>query len=503
VAVALLGSCRPGGLRTITAPELEAHVAFLASDSLRGRLTGSPEIVRAEEYIAEAFRSFGLEPLSGNQDYYVDFTAWRVGYDPRATTVEVTGGTTPIAMAVLGVDYRPFDFSGVGSVDADLVFAGYGITAPEHDWDDYRDLDVRGKVVLLLRYEPNEDDPASPFDGARHTSHAYFATKIRNAQTHGALGMLLFTTPLTNPPEEDLRATQIYRLHPEELEEWDEGDASFLALQISQVYADKITRAGGAAIRDLQAAVDQGTSPAELGPAGLRVSVSVTRGGAPEAMAARNVAGYLRGQRTDEIVVVGAHHDHIGAFSAPSGETGTADTIYNGADDNASGAAGVLELAQAFAALRTPPLRSMLFVTFSGEEQYLLGSAALLESGRLDPASVTFMLNLDMIGRNPGGNLQVYGTASGAGLVELMARVNQAPGLPLAYPREAGSGMDSDHSSFRVRGIPVLFFHTGPHDDYHGLDDEADRIDYAHMERVVELAYRVLEDRVGGTDAID
>jgi len=408
------------------------------------------------------------------------------------TTLAVTSSSAPVAAGKLGADFRPFDFSSTGTVNAELVFAGYGITAPEYAYDDYRGLDVRGKVVLILRYEPNENDPTSVFAGARHTSHAYFATKARNARAHGAIGMLLFTTPLAHGPEEDLRAAAAYRLHPGELEKaGTEEGATFIALQVSQGFADMLARAAGATIRELQAAVDRGTSPAELGVRGLSITAAVARAGSPEPVRARDVVGYLRGARADRLVLVGAHHDHIGAF-APAG---AGDTIYNGADDNASGVAGVLELARAFGRRRAKPAQSLVFATFSGEEEYLLGSAALIESGLIAPSTISFMLNLDMIGRNPGGELQVFGTSGAADLRTVVEKANEPLELRLAFPTQLGDSLDSDQSVFRKAGVPSLFFHTGLHDDYHGLDDEADRLDYEHMRRVVELAYRVLEER--------
>ena len=490
----LLASCAPPGERSIRTSDLDRHVRYLASDDLAGRYTGSAGVALAEVYIAGVFRSAGLEPLPGENDYYVDFQAWRQGYDPAATTLSITDPQSDVPAAILGTDFRPFEFTGLGQVDADLVFAGYGITAPEHDWDDYRGLDVRGKVVLLLRYEPGQNDASSVFAGARHTSHAYFATKVRNAQAHGAVGMLLFTTPL-GPPQEDLRVWDAWRLDAGELPGPDRGRSrtSFLSLQVSQGYAERIAAAAGTTIRELHRAVDAGTPPSELALPDTRVTASVALYGQPVAVSARNVVGYLRGVREDRVVVVGAHHDHIGSFAA----AGDADTIYNGADDNASGVSGVLELAQAFGRSRGKPRTSVIFATFSGEEEYLLGSQALAASPLLATMTVTFMLNLDMIGRNPGDPVEIYGSTDDTELRGMLETSSRAMGLTLEYPGDMPESMSSDHASFQARGVRALFFHTGLHDDYHGLDDEADRLDYPHMERVVRLAWRLIRERAG------
>ena len=495
----LLLSCSRGGLSSITSRDLAAHVASLASDELAGRLTGTPQIARAEEYIARAFGEAGLVPLAGRSDFFFDYTAWRAGYDAGATALTVLRQGAPVATGRLGVDFRPFDFSSSGSVTAEVVFAGYGITAPEYGYDDYRGLDVRDRLVLILRYEPNENDPQSPFAGARHTGHATFASKARNAAAHGAAGMLLFTTPLTHGAEEDLRVGAAYRLDPGELAGvgGDSGGKGFLALQVSQGFADQLARSAGTSIRELQSAVDGGTPPAKLGVRGLFATASVARSSQPERVQARDVVGYLRGKQSDEVVVVGAHHDHIGAFPP----AGSADTIYNGADDNASGVAAVLELAQAFGRQRRRLERSMVFVTFSGEEQYLLGSSALLASGLLPASSVSFMLNLDMIGRNPGAELQVFGAASDPELRAAVERANTGLGLRLAFPSQMADSVDSDQSVFLAHGVPALFFHAGLHDDYHGLDDEADRLDYERMRLVTTLAYEVLLAKTQQLDA--
>jgi hypothetical protein len=492
----LLLSCSRGGLSSITSRDLSGYVSALASDELAGRLTGSPQIARAEEYISRTFREAGLLPLPGRTDYFYDYIAWRAGYDTGATALTVRRQGAPVAVGRLGVDFRPFDFSSSGSVAAEVVFAGYGITAPEYGYDDYRGIDVRGRLVLIFRYEPNENDPQSPFAGARHTGHATFAGKARNARAHGAAGMLLFTTPLSHGPDEDLRGGSAYPLKPEELAAVGEttDGKGFLALQVSQGLADEMARSAGTTIRELQSAVDGGATPAELGVRGLFATASVARSARPEPVQARDVVGYLKGKKSDEVVVVGGHHDHIGAFTSTDlgSSASGADTVYNGADDNASGVAAVLELAQAFGRQRRRLERSMVFVTFSGEEQYLLGSSALLASGLLPATTVPFMLNLDMIGRNPDGELLVYGAAGDPGLRAAVEQANAGIGLRLSFPPQMGDSFDSDQSIFQAHGIPSLFLHTGLHDDYHGLDDEADRLDYERMRLVTRLAYEVL-----------
>jgi Zn-dependent M28 family amino/carboxypeptidase len=300
--------------------------------------------------------------------------------------------------------------------------------------------------------------------------------------------MLLVTTPLHHPADEDLRLNPAYRLSPEELDARPPGPGKkpLLAAHISQAFAERLVAPTGMKLTSIQRAVDEGRAPSTLNKQPVRVRLGLHLGDDLAEIEARNVVGYLEGELGDEYLVVGAHHDHLGSFA------GSGDTIYNGADDNASGVAGVLELAEAFALRRSKPRLSIVFATFSGEEWYLLGSSAMVRDAYVPPGDVRLMLNLDMIGRNPSQLVNVYGTSSSPDLSGILERANQDIGLPLEIHSQTALG--SDHDPFRRKGVPYLFFFTGPHDDYHGVDDEADRLDYARMEDIARLAAEVLQE---------
>ena len=252
LCLGLLGSAGAAGSTSITADRLREHVSYLASDSLAGRETGEPGVRKAERYIAKELRRVGLTPLPGQNSYFLDFTLYRRAYDTRATSVTVTTADGKLRGSV-GVDFRPFPFSDDGEATSEVVFAGYGITAPDHEWDDYEGLDVEDKIVLLLRHEPGENDPDSSFDGTSSTNHATFATKARNAQQHGARGMLLVTDPLHHTAVDDMRTGGALRLEPlEEAHVDDEEEPPFLALHISQEMAKEIAASSG---HDLKAVV--------------------------------------------------------------------------------------------------------------------------------------------------------------------------------------------------------------------------------------------------------
>ena len=490
-------ACRPGGITSITPAALRSHAGYLASDELAGRMTGTDGIGRAEQYIADAFSRFGLQPLPGDDDHFIDFSLYHKGYDSTGTFTDITvQGQTYHGEAGVGV--KPFFFSGEGEHEAELIFVGYGITASEYAYDDYEGLDVKGKLVLMLRHEPNNDDPDSSFKGTSFTRHAYFVTKAKNALAHGAAGMILFTDPLWQAGVDDLRLGGRYYLDPGgEASKSGESsgsrngiDPAFLAVHISRGLARAVFEAHGMTPAGLQRTIDRGVKPKDLLLAKASARVSVRTMTEARRLRASNVAGFIEGRdpvKRHEWIVIGGHHDHLGSFS------GEGDTIFNGADDNASGVSGVLELAEAFARYTFRPRRSLLFLTFSAEEVGLLGSRALLEQRMLPVDKIKLMLNLDMIGRNPDDPVRVYTSGEAGAVRSKTEQMAQELELPLVFDRYYGSDQAmSDSDPFFRQGIPTFFFYTGSHADYHQTGDHADLLGYEKMAKIVRLSYGLL-----------
>jgi Zn-dependent M28 family amino/carboxypeptidase len=517
----------PGsGLPGISLADLRREVEFLASDQLAGREVGSAGIAQAEEHIAREFAGSGLKPLPGHDSFFQEFELYRTGFPEASTTLslEPPGGRL---QGTAGRDFRPFEFSGSGQLTAPVVFAGYGITAPEYGWDDYRGLEVKGSFVLVLRHEPGNADPRSKFAGTANTAHAYFRAKAENALARGAAGLLLVDDPLSSGREQDLSLPVSYSLQPPS-----RGSAlspGFLAVHLSRELAGKLIGNTGLDLLGLQEAVDSGRRPASLSLGSARASLRIPL---PETrlLRARNVVGFLEGSDPSlrgQWILIGAHHDHLGVTNAAG------DSIYNGADDNASGVAGLLALVSLFARhgpwrppeaasgseraarpaargpklpdwarfLRPPPAprRSLVFATFSAEEEGLWGSRELAreltQGGRL-----VRMLNLDMIGRNPGQPVQVLASDPDGDIRRIVEAAQADPSArraaagvaPPAVRLSSGHGeMASDHASFFRRGVPYLFFFTGLNPDYHEVSDEADRLSYPRLAEVVALAWRV------------
>lgn len=266
-------------------------------------------------------------------------------------------------------------------------------------------------------------------------------------------------------------------------------------MHISKHSAESMLTSTGKTLAEIQNAIDKGTAASTFAIKDVKANVAVKKLSKPEPIAAQNVVGFLEGsdpQLKSEWVVVGAHYDHLGAFS------GTGDTVYNGADDNASGTTGMLQLAKAFATLKQRPKRSMVFIGFSGEEKGLLGSRAMMRSGQLDSDKLVFMLNLDMIGRNADKPVAVLGNGFSTGITEAVEKSNQSAAVRIEFGGTDYSA-NSDHHPFFARGVPVLFFFTGTHTDYHQLGDHADKIAFARMTKIVRLAYGVLDQVASGT----
>jgi hypothetical protein len=477
------------GPSSIDAGDLRRHVEYLASDALAGRETGTSGIATAEEYVAAAFEKAGLTPLPGRETYFVDFTLYRTGFDVEHTSLRLATGEDS-RVGIAGHDFRPFPFSDEGALEAQVVFAGYGITAEDKGYDDYAGLDVTGKLVLVFRHAPREKDPEGSFESEADDRHTTFEAKAENARAHGAVGMLLVTDPLNHAPGDDLRLGAGLLLEPPSPNgERKPAADPFLAVHISRDAARMLVSDSGPSLEELQRAVDQGRPPVDLPIGEPRAAIEIRRSEGSEEVPARDVAALLRGSDPgleNEWIVVGGHHDHVGAFG------GEGDTVFNGADDNASGVAGVLEMAQAFASLPERPRRSLMFVTFTGEEKGLLGSRALVTQELIPLDNIAFMLNLDMIGRNPQRAVRVYGDGYGRGLRGIIELANEGPGVELEFEGPAYMG-NSDHDPFYERDVPFAFLFTGTHEDYHQLGDHASKLDYERMASIVRLAYGVVD----------
>lgn len=474
LAPLLLGCFSPPG----RAPEarlepMRRTVYFLADDRLEGRGLDTRGIEVAADYLARELRRAGLAPIAGLDGYFQTFEVSKGSRLGPGSSLRVAGETLRPA-----ADYALMAISAEGAFDAPVVFAGYGIA--QDGYDDYAGIDVAGKVVLLMRYEPVDGDGNSRFTGSSSRSDAAgFLRKARRARDAGAAAVLMVDPRADAPPD------TLAPMNPS-----GGGRAGIPVLQISRSAADRLLLAAG---RDdllaIQSRIDAAFAPEsrDLGVSAAG-AVAVERDRGPT----RNVVALLPGRREPaEYIVLGAHYDHLGYGRLGGGLGGAVNEIHNGADDNASGTAALLEVARRLA--RGPALdRSVIVAFFSAEEIGLVGSEHFVDHPPVPLEQIAFMVNLDMVGRLRNDRLQIGGSGTAADFAAMLDALDAESPVEIAQVGRGGLG-PSDHATFARKGIPVLFFFTGLHADYHRPGDDAPKINFAGMRDIATLAIRATE----------
>jgi hypothetical protein len=453
------------------------HVKYLASPELQGRGAGTPGLQRAARYIADRFREFKLQPAGEKVSYWQSF---------QVTTGAKPGSHNQLGDLQFSTDFTPLSFSSNGEVNAAIVFAGYGITAPEFHYDDYQGIDVKDKVVLLLRYEPKVfRKDAGGRDRQYYTHHASLVSKAINARNHGAKAVVL-VNGYADPKQQDTLIRFGTVSGPE--------NVGVLMLQAKNSKADVWLKSAGKSLEEIQRQMLEKSAPMSFALAeNIRVPmrVDITR----EQATVRNVAGYLPG-RSKEYVVIGAHYDHLGLGNESSLAPSQIGQVHAGADDNASGTAGLLELARLFSAKRNELHRGVLFLAFAGEEIGLLGSAHWVNQPTLPLENAISMINMDMIGRVNGSKLFIGGAGTGSTFQSMLMEVTGKYDFKIDFSQDGYSA--SDHTSFTSKSIPVLFFFSGLHGDYHKPSDTWDKISAGPSAKVVTLVYDVANRLASG-----
>ena len=472
---------------SITVPESQFHVTTLAAPRFQGREAGKPGQWLAAKYLATEFSNYGLLPGGDGRTYYQNFHLERTDLKHAKLWLEI--GKTPAGKMAftLKSDFIPFNFTGENRLTAPVVFVGYGITAPEYNYDDYWSIDVRGKIVLVLRHEPQENNPQSVFAGTELTNHALFQEKARNARAHGAAAMLLVSDPAN---EHDRLEPQGYwpsfnpgKIIPQpwQLQNKNKHDR-FPAIWIDIRIAGAILAGSGKSLLDIQQSIDRSLQPMSFAVPNLRVHVDLAL--KKDLRQTQNVLALVKGadpELNDEVVVVGAHYDHVGIRH---------EQIHPGADDNASGTAGLLEIAEAFSELQGQVRRSVLFIAFSAEELGLLGSQFYVNHPVLPLEQTAAMINLDMISRNVDNEVTVIGSNRSPELHAWNLAANQEIGLTCKYDGEHFFNR-SDQANFAKHKIPVLFYNTDVHEDYHRPTDVPEKINAEKLTRITRLAFLV------------
>ncbi|HEU4933978.1 MAG TPA: M20/M25/M40 family metallo-hydrolase [Pyrinomonadaceae bacterium] len=499
-----------------SADKLQQHISYLASDALDGRRTGSAGANDAARYLAGEFSRLGLRP--GN-----DTTVARRRREVMAQYLQTFPYVAGVSLGpnnlltfgqslVVGTDWVPLAYSANGKVSGGIVFAGFGLTASELNYDDYAGLNATGKIAIALQGTPDGDNPHGQF--ARLQDARWKTIAARNA---GVKALIIVARDgafsedrLTNLTYDNMA-----------------GEAGLPVIVMSRQSLDKILALSNTTIADLEKATiakTPGTNRALSGE--LSLSTDVTRKEVP----AYNVAGILEGSDPvlkNEYIVIGAHYDHLGRGGVGSGSLAPrSGEIHHGADDNASGTAGMIELARIFSAQKPKLRRTLVFIGFGGEEEGLLGSNYYVNHPLVPLANTVAMINMDMIGRMRDRKLSIGGIGTAQEWREIVRQANgtqsmtvaansgsPAPkGVPIVVSANGRTIMTvepngtfeltltedgygpSDHSSFYAKQIPVLFFFTGAHNDYHKPSDTFDKINYKDEVRILSLVARIVRD---------
>jgi len=471
---------------------------YLASDELQGRGIRTRGLEVAAEYVAIQFGKAGLKLDAVDGQPFQPFNRYQVERLGAENRLEVTMADGQTRSLDAGKDYVPLTAGTSGEFEAPLVFAGYGIRAVDVGYDDYKDLDVRGKVVVVLRHEPRQADPDSPFAGTQNSPHAYLVRKISHAIELGAAAVIICSDQRLAEKQAKARANQRadgqvagngeellpFRTRPQG------ATPKIPVLHVRRAAIDQVLLAADRpTLAELETSIDTDLKPRsfEIPSAKVNATVEIQR----RQGALKNVIAVLpgAGKLADETVVVGAHYDHLGMGGGGSLAPWTV-AVHNGADDNGSGTVALLEIARQVVARAGENRRRVVFIAFSAEEVGLIGSQHYVRSPVFPLEATSAMVNLDMVGRLRNDRLTVSGVGTAEELDEVLTRLASPYAFNLRKDR-SGYG-PSDHASFHARGVPVLHFFTGLHSDYHRPTDDYDKINYEGIRRITLLATDVV-----------
>lgn len=459
----------------ITADEIKYHVTYLASDELEGRMTGTEALYKAADYLKYEFERYGLKPFFGN--YYFQEFPFTAGVElGNDVFMNIKTDHTSFDLKI-NEDFIPLTFTDNITLTGNLVFAGYGISADELGYNDYDKIDVKDKIVIVLRNHPEMKNPHSQFD---KYSSLRFKTAV--ARDKGALGIIFIND---------------YEKDSDDLIEFRYDNASsikgIIAVNVKRKIVEDIFTKNKIDLKSTVEIIDSTLTPDSFELQNIKVEANIQVNRIEKKSV--NVGAYIPAadaDYSDEYLVIGAHFDHLGWGEFNSLYMGSEPKIHYGADDNASGTTGLLELAEKFISEKDQLKRNIVFTAFSGEELGLLGSAYLVNNFPVPVENVVTMLNMDMIGRlNDNNDLIVHGTGTSSDWKNILNEKNSY-NFNLSFNDE-GFG-SSDHSSFYAKQIPVLFFFTGTHSDYHKPTDTADKINTEGQAKILNFVYDVANE---------
>lgn len=462
--------------------QIQKDLKYLASEECEGRLAGSHGNKLAEENILSRFKEMGLMPLNGQylQGFSINtgltfgpnnvFTATKLVEKPGLPPEMWTKARRKLNITN---DFQPLSISANGSVEAEVAFVGYGITAKELNYDDYDGIDVKGKIVIII----SDSADGKPLE-SRFINYSTLKYKANNAKEHGAAG-IIFIKRISDS------ANTFYPLTLERFS----GNARIPIIQANRTELAKYFPKENN-LYPTEISIMTNNKPKSFILPNLSMSFSVDL--RYEETEVNNIMGMIKGNdkaRSDEYIVIGAHFDHIGWGAFNSSYKGKP-AIHFGADDNASGVSALMDLASHF--INQPLNRSIIFIAFNAEEMGLLGSSYFVKNPPVDLTKIITMINLDMVGRMQNNNLTIFGSGSGDYFEEILDAVAEQYQVSISKNNE-GYG-PSDHTNFYLENIPVLFFFTGAHSDYHSPGDTYEKINFEGIVTISDIIMTILKD---------
>ena len=501
------------GLESITGLELREHLTFLASDEMQGRKTGEAGLDIAAEYLAEQAKKIGLKAIDDNGDYFQEYTLLNREQDFTNSSIVIrkTEGEKIVSNKKF---YFVNSFADTIDISGEVVFAGYGIKSDEDGFNELENIDLTDRIVIIMDESPRTNDGKALLKDRKWSGPRSYRYKIPALTAANPKAVLIIPAPAsgTKSMDERFRSMTRYLSRSQYVEELGNNSSYFSSDQSLPIIfchrevLDGLLMDSGLTLEKLENKIVRSHKPVTFQITDAKISIhaeyNTTRKLVP------NVVGLIEGsdpELKDELIIFSAHFDHLGL--------GTGDEVYNGADDNASGTTALLELAEAFMKEQKNLKRSVLILWVSGEEIGLYGSKFYAEYPLLPLGNTLAVINLDMIGavrtdRDTGfiyhekvevmtmDTIQLIGGHQSSDLLDIHNRITGEMGMGTDFSKSSPDHpyryyFRSDHFSFVEHDVPILFYSTGIHIDYHKTSDDITRIDFTKLKKVTELSFRV------------
>jgi hypothetical protein len=510
--LSLSAEAQKNGLQTITPGELKMHLKFLASDELEGRDTGEPGLQVAARYLAVQAENLGLTPMDADQDYLQPFYIREKAYDRENSHTTITLDDSASMVNHQSFYIFPAPQGDRTVIEGEVVFAGYGIRDEDHQYNDFENIDIKDKVVLIMNRAPmNEDGTEAQFDDGKWNSMQNFQYKMPYIFSQQPRAVLVVMDPKSGLQSiEDMNPAIANYLGRSRTLKADQGESLVQGnrpgmVLIHRSVADELLQASGKTLEDLQIEIDTSLASRSFLLEDIHVKIELNM--SIQDLEVYNVFGVIEGsdpELKNEMVIYTAHYDHVGT----DGQGG----VFNGADDNASGSVALIEIAEAFMKEKKRPRRSIGILWVSAEEIGLFGSQYFADHPLVPRENIAAVINLDMLGRTKtredelssrsgltiqgGDSVKVIGGLQSKVLMDINQKTLDEMELVGNYTYNDTQHPEryfyrSDHINFARKDIPVLFYSTGTHRDYHMLTDVEERIDYDKYLKMTRFCFKV------------